>query len=345
MFFKDFQGALVVIDVVGTGDVALGVFVGAVPPDGCFDAWVIFELFKHVFHPGRFVTAVAGAGEFGDHQRLLVLRCHLRVDGIVDFIEGAPGFAVVVVAGVVAGEADDVDVFIAWIVVVAIVPGEGREGFFIRIPDPEGVFVGAFFFKDAVDVAVELHIGAAVAGGPVGRVVAPVAIHFIERAEEHRVAETRHIGSVGMKKVVVLAIKDVVDHVVLAEWVVELGLQGEFDDAAIFFPETVEGVVDVVFGVIFVNIGVAEDDLEAVRELFLYVEQAACAFTADRRFEEPPGELSVFAEDAVVEGLGFCGEVVTLAWLAWIFLGFNGWCETFEAGCQGTQGVGADRLC
>ena len=340
VFFENFQGAFVVVDVVGAGNVAVGVFIGAVPPNGGFDARIVFELFEHVFHPGGFVAAVARAGKFGDHQRLLVLRCHLCVNWIVDFVEAAPGFTVVVVAGVVAGEADDVDVFIARVVVVGVVPGESREGFFIRVPHPEGVLVGAFFFEDAVNVAVELNISAAVAGGPVGGVVAPVAVHFIEGAEEHRMAEAGHIGGVGMEKVVVFAVEHIVDHVVLAERVIELSLQGQLDHAAIF-PETAEGVVDVVFGVVFVDVGVAEDNVKAVREFFLHIKQTADALPADGWFKKPPGEVGIVAKDALVEVLSFSGQVGALAWLARIFLGLDGWCEALEAGGQVAQAVGA----
>ena len=224
MVFEDFQGVFVVVDVVWAGNVVGGVFVGAVPPDGGFDAWVICKAVEHVGNPGAFVAADAGAGKFGDHQWLLILRGHLRVDGVVDFVEAAPGFTVVVVAGVVAGEADDVDVFIAWIVVVGFVPAEIWEGFFVWIPDPEGVFIGAFFFKDAVEVAVELDVGAAVTGCPVGGVVAPVAVHFVEGAEENGMAKAGDVGGVVVEKFVIFAVEDVVDHVVLAEGVVELGL-------------------------------------------------------------------------------------------------------------------------
>lgn len=206
VFFKDFQGALVVVDVIIAGDGAVGVKVCAVPPDGGFDVWVIFDMVEHIGDPHGFVAADAGAGKFGDHQRLLILGRHLRVEGGVDLVEAAPGFALVVIAGVVAGEADDVDVFVAWIIVVDEVPAEIREGFFIWIPDPEGVFVGAFFLENAVDVAVELDIGAAVAGGPVGRVGAPVAVHFVERTEEHGMTKAGDVGGVVVEKFVVLAV-------------------------------------------------------------------------------------------------------------------------------------------
>lgn len=114
--------------------------VGAVPPDGCFDARIVFKLGEHVFDPGGFVAADAGAGKFGDHQRLLILWRHLCVEGIVDLVEAAPDLAVVIITGVVAGEADDVDVFIAWIIIVGVIPAEIREGFFVWIPHPEGYF-------------------------------------------------------------------------------------------------------------------------------------------------------------------------------------------------------------
>ena len=204
--FEDAQGGFVVVDVVWAGDVVVCILVGAVPPDGCFDARIVFELGEHVFDPGGFVTADAGAGKFGDHQRLLILWRHLCVEGIVDLVEAAPDLTVVIIAGIVAGEADDVDVFIAWIVVVGVVPAEIREGFFVWIPHPEGVFVGAFFFKDAVEIAVEFDIGAAVAGCPVGGIVAQVAVHFVERAEEHGMAKAGDVGGVVVEKFVVLAV-------------------------------------------------------------------------------------------------------------------------------------------
>ena len=66
--FEDAQGGFVVVDVVWAGDVVVGIFVGAVPPDGCFDARIVFELGEHVFD----VANLHGLGTNGVPNA----RCH-----------------------------------------------------------------------------------------------------------------------------------------------------------------------------------------------------------------------------------------------------------------------------
>ena len=116
-------------------------------------------------------------------------------------------------------------------------------------------------------------------------------------------------------------------------------MEGELDDAAVF-PEAGEGVVDEVGLVVFVDVGVTENDVEAVLQFALHVEEVAHAFAAGAWFENAPGEVGIVGENALVKVAGLVGDVGALTRLARKFGGGGGWGEALEAFLDGAQGVG-----
>ena len=82
-------------------------------------------------------------------------------------------------------------------------------------------------------VTIERNIGIAISPCPISGIVTPVAVHFVEWAEEHRMTEACHIFGVGMKKSIVLTIQNIIDSTFFTDRVIELGLKGELGDGAL----------------------------------------------------------------------------------------------------------------
>ena len=196
---------------------------------------------EHVINPGDLVAADGIRAELGDHERFVEPVGIVDDDRLVDIMETAPLFAREIGAGVVTGDADDINHIVAGVVHQRVIPFKVGQGYVVWIPDPQHI-VDSGFIEQLVEVTPDRLVNIGILAGVHRRIPAPVAIHFVVEAEQYRMAEFLQSPGIFPEILVILPVENVVHEILVSavragqesiDRVGVCGLHGEFDKPAV----------------------------------------------------------------------------------------------------------------
>ena len=176
------QGVGGFVQPVRTGDIAVFIIIRETEPDRDFDIFVLSDILEHRPDPFRFIASDAAAGKLGDDpwKRAEIFPIVL-LDFIVNLRKTAPFLqpaGMIIGSGIVAGDTDQIDIFIARIIVQRAVPVIRRSIAVVRVIDPDTV-IYALLLENLINRSPVLHEDIRIRHIDNTTVTGPVTVHLV----------------------------------------------------------------------------------------------------------------------------------------------------------------------